>query len=71
MGLFDYRQWGLIEVATSYREFGVPRNLAEEWIQDKYYVSQKEADYACQRAYGYQSYFSYYQKTLSGVKTYT
>ena len=53
MGLFDYKQWDLIEVATSYREFGVPRNLAEEFIQDKYYVSQKKADYACQRAYGY------------------
>ena len=42
MGLFDYKQWDLIEVATSYREFGVPRNLAEEFIQDKYYVSQKK-----------------------------
>ena len=53
MGLFNYKQWDLIEVATSYREFGVPRYLAEERIKDKYYVSQKEADYACRRAYGY------------------
>ena len=53
MNLFNSKESDLVEVATSYREFGVPRNLAEEWIQQKYGVSKKKADYACYQAYGY------------------
>lgn len=53
MGLFDYKQWDLIEVATSYREFGIPRSLAKDWIQQKYEVSKKEAESACYQVYGY------------------
>lgn len=48
-----FRGWELVEVATSYREFGIPISLAIKWIQQKYGVSEKKAESACYKAYGY------------------
>ena len=51
MNLFGSNKSELVEVATSYREFGVPFNLSKEWIQQKYGVSEKKAESACSQAY--------------------
>ena len=51
MNLFGFNKSELVEVATSYREFGVPFNLAREWIKQKYCVSEKKAESACSQAY--------------------
>ena len=53
MNFFGSTKWDLVEVASSYRDFGIPRYLAEGWIQQKYEVSKKEAESACYQAYGY------------------
>ena len=50
MNLFGSNKSELVEIATSYREFGVPRSLAEKWIQEKYGVSKKKVDSACRVA---------------------
>lgn len=51
MGLFDYRQWDLIEVATSYRDFGVPYSLAVEFICSKVNVGEEIVERVCQQVY--------------------
>lgn len=53
MDLFNSTKLYLVDVATSYREFGVPSSLAKEWIQQKYEVSEEEAEFACYQAYRY------------------
>ena len=53
MDLFNSKKSELVEVVTSYREFGIPISLAKEWIQQKYGVSEKKAESACHQAYWY------------------
>lgn len=53
MNLFSSNKSELVEVATSYHEFGIPFSLAKEWIQQKYGVSEKKAESASYKAYGY------------------
>ena len=44
------------EVARSYRDFGVPKSLAEEWICTKLNVSKELSARACDYVYYHSRY---------------
>lgn len=51
MDLFNSKKSELVEVATSYREFGVPYSLAVEFISSKVNVGEEIVERVCQQVY--------------------
>lgn len=49
MQMEDY--YACEDIARSYRDFGVPKSLAEEWICTKLNVSKELSERACDHVY--------------------